>query len=124
MRDDASESVRWHALSIDEVIDRLDTVAGEPEHDFTPLAYALVLDSDAVVGDDGTVVGDPTDAALVVLAAQLGVDAEESRRALPRRTGRSCMRPTRRPSISRWPAATMATCGKMWRTPGHPGKGP
>lgn len=59
-------------------------VAGEPEHDFTPLAYALVLDSDAVVSDDGDVVGDPTEAALVVLAAKLGIDAEETRRARPR----------------------------------------
>ena len=29
-------------------------------------------------------VGDPTEAALVVLAAKLGVDAEETRRAYPR----------------------------------------
>ncbi len=61
-----------------------EAVAGEPEHDFTPLAYALVLDSDAVVSDDGDVVGDPTEAALVVLAAKLGMDAEETRRARPR----------------------------------------
>ena len=43
-----------------------------------------MLDSDATVGDDGSVVGDPTEAALVVLAAKLGVDAEETRRAYPR----------------------------------------
>ena len=60
------------------------SVAGEPDHDFTAMAYALVLDSDAVVGDDGSVIGDPTEAALVVLAAKLGVDAEETRRAYPR----------------------------------------
>ena len=35
-------------------------------------------------GDDGSVIGDPTEAALVVLAAKLGVDAEETRRAYPR----------------------------------------
>ena len=29
-------------------------------------------------------IGDPTEAALVVLAAKLGVDAEETRRAYPR----------------------------------------
>ena len=52
--------------------------------DFTRLAYGLVLDSDATVSDDGAVVGDPTEAALVVLAAKLGVDAEETRRAYPR----------------------------------------
>ena len=43
-----------------------------------------MLDSDATVGDEGSVVGDPTEAALVVLAAKLGVDAEETRRAYPR----------------------------------------
>ena len=52
--------------------------------DFTRLALGLALDSDATVADDGTVVGDPTEAALVVLAAKLGVDAEETRRAYPR----------------------------------------
>jgi Ca2+-transporting ATPase len=44
----------------------------------------LALDSDATVSDDGAVVGDPTEAALVVLAAKLGVDAEQTRRAYPR----------------------------------------
>ncbi len=52
--------------------------------EFTRLALGLVLDSDATVADDGSVVGDPTEAALVVLAAKLGVDAEETRRAYPR----------------------------------------
>jgi Ca2+-transporting ATPase len=52
--------------------------------DFTRLAYGLVLDSDATVSDDGAVVGDPTEAALVVLAAKLGVDADETRRSYPR----------------------------------------
>lgn len=60
------------------------SVAGVPVPDFTRLAYGLVLDSDATVSDDGSVVGDPTEAALVVLAAKLGVDAEETRRAYPR----------------------------------------
>lgn len=44
----------------------------------------MVLASDAVVSDLGDVVGDPTEAALVVLAARLGVSAEETRRAYPR----------------------------------------
>ena len=52
--------------------------------DFTNLALGMVLDSDATVADDGAVVGDPTEAALVVLSAKLDVDAEETRRAYPR----------------------------------------
>jgi Ca2+-transporting ATPase len=59
-------------------------VAGQPVPDFTRLGLGLALDSDATVGNDGGVVGDPTEAALVVLAAKLGVDAEETRRAYPR----------------------------------------
>ena len=58
--------------------------AGTEVPDFTRLGLGLCLDSDATVGDDGGVVGDPTEAALVVLAAKLGVDAEETRRAYPR----------------------------------------
>ena len=62
----------------------INSVAGAPEPDLTRLALGLVLDSDATVGDDGSVVGDPTEAALVVLAAKLGVSADETRRAYPR----------------------------------------
>ncbi|HEY9350879.1 MAG TPA: HAD-IC family P-type ATPase, partial [Acidothermales bacterium] len=46
----------------------------------------LVLCSDATVAQDESIIGDPTEAALVVLAAKIGVDAEETRRTLPRRT--------------------------------------
>jgi Ca2+-transporting ATPase len=60
------------------------SAAGTPVPDFTRLALGLVLDSDATVADDGSIVGDPTEAALVVLAAKLGVDAEETRRTYPR----------------------------------------
>ena len=55
-----------------------------PVPDFTNLALGMVLDSDATVADDGAVVGDPTEAALVVLSAKLDVDAEETRRTYPR----------------------------------------
>jgi P-type Ca2+ transporter type 2C len=58
--------------------------AGEDAPDFTKLAYGLTLCSDATVSDSGEVIGDPTEAALVVLAAKIGVDAEDSRRAYPR----------------------------------------
>ena len=58
--------------------------AGAQSPDFTQLAYGLCLNSDATVSHEGVVVGDPTEAALVVLAAKLGVDAEETRRAYPR----------------------------------------
>jgi Ca2+-transporting ATPase len=60
--------------------------AGEPTPDFTRLGLGLVLCSDATVADDQSIIGDPTEAALVVLAAKVGVDAEETRRTLPRRT--------------------------------------
>ena len=59
-------------------------VAGQAVPDFTRLGLGLALDSDATVADDGAVVGDPTEAALVVLAAKLGVDTEETRHAYPR----------------------------------------
>lgn len=58
--------------------------AGVELPDLTRLAYALALCSDATVDDLGEVVGDPTEAALVVLAAKVGVDAQETRRAYPR----------------------------------------
>jgi Ca2+-transporting ATPase len=60
------------------------SAAGVAVPDFTNLALGMVLDSDATVADDGTVVGDPTEAALVVLSAKLGVDAQETRRTYPR----------------------------------------
>jgi Ca2+-transporting ATPase len=59
-------------------------VAGGEPPDFTRLALGLSLSSDATVGDDESVIGDPTEAALVVLAAKVGVDAGETRRAMPR----------------------------------------
>ncbi len=55
-------------------------VAGHATPDFTALSYGLCLCSDATVSD----AGDPTEAALVVLAAKLGADAELTRREYPR----------------------------------------
>ena len=60
------------------------SVAGAPVPDFTRLALGLALDTDAVVAEDGSVVGDPTELALVVLAAKIGVDVQETRRSYPR----------------------------------------
>ena len=62
----------------------LRTAGGEPP-DLERLALGLTLSTDATVGDDGSVIGDPTEAAFVVLAAKIGVGAEETRRAIPRR---------------------------------------
>ena len=60
-------------------------VAGSDIPDLTPLALGLALCTDATVSDAAQVIGDPTEAALVVLAAKVGVDAEATRRAIPRR---------------------------------------
>ena len=60
-------------------------VGGGPVPEFGRLALGLTLSCDATVDDDGSVIGDPTEAAFVVLAAKMGVDAEETRSSLPRR---------------------------------------
>jgi Ca2+-transporting ATPase len=59
--------------------------AGTENPDFSRLALGLVLCTDATVGDDESVIGDPTEAAFVVLAAKMGADAEETRATFPRR---------------------------------------
>jgi P-type Ca2+ transporter type 2C len=48
-----------------------------------PFMLAMALANDAAV-HDGEIVGDPTEAALVVLAAKGGLDVDETRRAYPR----------------------------------------
>ncbi len=59
-------------------------VAGQAVPDLTNLAYGLALCTDATVADDGSVVGDPTELALVVLAAKIGVDPDQTRATYPR----------------------------------------
>ncbi|HWL61058.1 MAG TPA: cation-transporting P-type ATPase [Microbacteriaceae bacterium] len=58
--------------------------AGVEVPDLTAIGYALCLVSDATVSADGEVVGDPTEAAMVVLAGKLGIDETLTRAAYPR----------------------------------------
>ncbi len=60
-------------------------VAGSGLPDFSRLALGLTLCSDATVADDESIIGDPTEAALVVLAAKMSADAEHTRSALARK---------------------------------------
>ncbi|MFL5926982.1 MAG: cation-translocating P-type ATPase, partial [Gaiellaceae bacterium] len=57
--------------------------AGESDTAFEPFLYPMALANDAAVRD-GEIVGDPTEAALVVLAAKGGLDVDEARRIYPR----------------------------------------
>ncbi|HEX9336484.1 MAG TPA: cation-transporting P-type ATPase, partial [Pseudonocardiaceae bacterium] len=58
-------------------------VAGQTEIPLDGFLLPMVLASDAVL-DDGALIGDPTEGALVVLAAKGGVDAVATRQAYPR----------------------------------------
>ena len=58
-------------------------VGDSPEIALDPFLLPMALANDAVVRD-GAIVGDPTEAALVVLAAKGGVDVDETRRVYPR----------------------------------------
>jgi len=58
--------------------------SGDEPLDAPTLGLAIGLPNDATVSTDGVVVGDPTEAALIVLAAKLGVDADDARRKYPR----------------------------------------
>jgi P-type Ca2+ transporter type 2C len=60
-------------------------VAGSELPDFRRLALGLTLCSDPTVADDESIIGDPTEAALVVLAAKMSADAEQTRNSLERR---------------------------------------
>jgi P-type Ca2+ transporter type 2C len=58
-------------------------VAGDTDTSLEPFVLPMALANDAAV-HDGEIVGDPTEAALVVLAAKGGLDVDETRRAYPR----------------------------------------
>jgi P-type Ca2+ transporter type 2C len=58
-------------------------VAGETDTSFDPFLLPMALANDAAVRD-GEIVGDPTEAALVVLAEKGGLDVDETRRIYPR----------------------------------------
>ncbi|HEX5407304.1 MAG TPA: cation-transporting P-type ATPase [Pseudonocardiaceae bacterium] len=62
---------------------RITRVAGQTEVPLDQFLLPMVLASDAVL-DDGGLLGDPTEGALVVLAAKGGVDAGTTRHAYPR----------------------------------------
>ena len=62
---------------------RILRVAGEQDVSLEPFLLPMALANDAAVRD-GAIVGDPTEAALVVLAAKGGLDVDETRRVLPR----------------------------------------
>lgn len=62
---------------------RINRVAGQTQIALDPFLMPMVLASDAVVGD-GELIGDPTEGALVALAAKGGIDAVSTRQAYPR----------------------------------------
>jgi Ca2+-transporting ATPase len=64
-------------------VGRITRVAGEPEIPLDPFLLPMVLASDAIVADGG-LIGDPTEGALVALAAKGGIDAVATRQAYPR----------------------------------------
>jgi Ca2+-transporting ATPase len=62
---------------------RITRVAGHGEVDFDRFLLPMVLASDAELSGD-QLIGDPTEGALLVLAAKGGVDPDQTRRAYPR----------------------------------------
>ena len=62
---------------------RILRVAGSGDGPLEPFLLPMALANDAVVRD-GACIGDPTEGALVVLAAKGGLDVEETRRTFPR----------------------------------------
>jgi len=64
-------------------VGRINRVAGEADIGLDEFFMPMVLASDAVVRD-GELIGDPTEGALVVLAAKGGIDAVSTRERYPR----------------------------------------
>jgi Ca2+-transporting ATPase len=64
-------------------IGQITHVGGLPEVDLEPYLLPMALASDAVARN-GELIGDPTEGALVVLAAKGGIDAVETRKEFPR----------------------------------------
>jgi Ca2+-transporting ATPase len=62
---------------------RILRVAGDTNCEFEPFTLPMALANDAVIRD-GACIGDPTEGALVVLAAKSGLDVAETRRTFPR----------------------------------------
>ena len=62
---------------------RILRVAGSGDGSLEPFMLPMALANDAVIRD-GACIGDPTEGALVVLAAKSGLDVEETRRTFPR----------------------------------------
>jgi P-type Ca2+ transporter type 2C len=62
---------------------KITRVAGQPEIALDQFLLPMVLASDAVI-TDGELIGDPTEGALVALAAKGGIDAAATREAYPR----------------------------------------
>src|SRR5690242_19486988 len=62
---------------------RITRVAGQPEIPLDDFLLPMVLASDAVI-TDGNLIGDPTEGALVALAAKGGIDVASTRAAYPR----------------------------------------
>src|SRR5262245_38477882 len=59
-------------------------VAGEPDIPLEQFMFPMALACDAVVTSAGEMIGDPTEGALVVLAAKGGIDVDETRERYPR----------------------------------------